>query len=491
MAKVCIIGAGISGLSAACFAAKQGHKVTVFEKNATIGGRGRQFTKEGFVFDIGPSWYWMPDVFEKFYNNFGKTTSDFYDLVKIEPGFRIFFGKGDVLDVPTNEDELNQVFEQIEPGSSKALKAYLDDGEFKYKEGMLRLAYMPGLSWMEFADAKLLFNASKLKMFTSISKHVRSYFKDPRLVALMEFPVLFLGAMPEKTPALYSLMNFAALRQGTFYPMGGMYHIFDAMHKIALSLGVEFKTGCPVDKINIEAKKATSITTKEGKFDTDAIIASADYHHVEQAMLEPRYRNYTEAYWEKKTFAPSCLVFFLGLNKKIDNLLHHTLFFDADFGQLCKEIYETPKWPTDPLFYVCCPSKTDESVAPPGHENLFILMPIATGLEDAPEQHDHYFKIVMDRMEHMCGQTIRDAVVYKKAYSVKDFKNDYNAYKGNGYGLANTLKQTAVLKPKIANKKVGNLFYAGQLTVPGPGLPPGIISGQIAAEEINKKLQNK
>ena len=347
---------------------------------------------------------------------------------------------------------------------------------------------MPGLSLFEFADTKLLYNASKLKMFTSISNHVRNYFKDKRLIALMEFPVLFLGAMPDNIPSMYSLMNFAALRQGTFYPMGGMYNLIVAMQQLAISLGVKFYTNNEVKKININNGVADSIITNKGIYATDAIIASGDYHHTEQALLEPQYSNYPAAYWDKKTFAPSCLIFYVGLDKQIPNLLHHNLFFDTDFQTHSEEIYQMPIWPTEPLFYVCCPSKTDSTVAPHRQENLFILMPVATGLMDSKEIHDHYYNILIERIEVNCNVEIKKHVVYKKVYSVQDFKTDYNAYKGNAYGLANTLRQTAVLKPKIINRKVANLFYAGQLTVPGPGMPPSIISGQIAAELMIKKL---
>lgn len=489
MAKVTVIGSGFSGLASACYAAKSGLDVTVLEKNSQIGGRARFFKHNDFVFEMGPSWYWMPDVFEKFYNDFGKTTSDFYDLVKLDPGFQILYNNSDPLTVPASLEELYQTFENIEKGSAAKLKKFLAEAELKYKIGMQQLVYKPALSWMEYVNYDVLSGVAKTHVFKSVRSYVRSFFKDERLVALLEFPVLFLGAMPNNIPALYTLMNHAALSQGTYYPMGGMYKIVEAMKQIGSSLGVEYKTNCDVTKISVSSGIANEVYTSQGVFSSDTVIASADYHHVEQNLLEEQYRNYNEKYWDKKTFAPSCLLFFVGVNKKVNKLTHHNLFFDTDFEKHSKEIYESPQWPSNPLFYVCCPSKTDASVAPIGHENLFILVPIAPGLNDSEEKRNSYFDMLIKRIETICGDSIADNIVFKKSYCVNDFVSDYNAYKGNAYGLANTLKQTAVLKPSIANKKVKNLFYTGQLTVPGPGVPPAIISGELAANQVKQYLK--
>ena len=490
MSKISIIGSGFSGLSAACFAAKDGHEVSVFEKNTMVGGRARYFYEQGFLFEMGPSWYWMPDVFEKFFNEFGKSTGDYYKLVKLNPGFQLFFGNKDILQVPENLEELYQVFESIEKGSADKLKQFLKEGELKYKIGMQQLVYKPALSWMEYANYEVLSGVAKSHVFKSVRTYVRNFFKDERLVALMEFPVLFLGAMPQNIPALYSLMNYAALSMGTYYPMGGMYKIVSGMQQLASSMGVNFVSNCEVQKINMANQHVSSLSTSKGYFETDAVIASADYHHVEQKLLAESERNYDEKYWGNKTFAPSCLIFFVGVNKKIKKLIHHNLFFDTDFEIHAKEIYENPQWPSNPLFYVCCPSKTDPEVAPEGMENLFILVPVAPGLIDTEETRQRYFDILIRRMEKECEDAFSENIIYKKSYCINDFVQDYNAYKGNAYGLANTLKQTAVLKPSIKNKKIDNLFYAGQLTVPGPGVPPALISGQISANMVSKYLKS-
>ncbi len=489
MSKIAIIGSGFSGLSAAAYLSAAGHEVHVFEKNASIGGRARQLkTDSGYLFDMGPSWYWMPDVFEKFFSDFGYSVSDFYELKLLNPSFDVVFGEDDKMSVPENFDALCKLFESIESGSAAQLKKFMNEAEYKYKTGIENLVYKPGLSIAEFADLDLIKGVFRLQVFSSFSKHVRKYFSNPKLIALMEFPVLFLGAMPQDTPALYSLMNYAGLKLGTWYPIGGFGKVIEAMMKVAEINGTTFHFNATVEKIDIENDLAENIIVNGEIIHCDAIIASADYNHVESKLLPKEYRNYNENYWQKKTFAPSCLIYFLGINKKLKSLHHHTLFFDEDIDQHSKEIYKTPQWPTKPLFYVSCPSKSDDGVAPVGHENLFLLLPIAPGLSDTEEIREKYFQVMISRLEKQVNENILSYIDYKKSYCVNDFTMDYNSYKGNAYGLANTLMQTAILKPKIKNKKVKNLFYTGQLTVPGPGVPPSIISGKIAAEQLLKHL---
>lgn len=489
MYKIIVIGSGFSGLSAASYLAASGHEVHIYEKNDQEGGRARQFISDsGYTFDMGPSWYWMPGVFEKFFSDFGHKVSDFYELKLLDPSFEIVYGKYETMHIPENFEELCTLFESIEAKSSAKLRKFMDEAEYKYKTGIENLVYKPGLSLTEFADMDLLKGIFRLQVFSSFSKHVRNHFKNPKLIALMEFPVLFLGAMPQDTPALYSLMNYAGLKLGTWYPMGGFKKVIDGMVAVAKSKDVIFHLNANVEKINIENKQAKSITVNGETIYCDAIIASADYHHVESKLLEAEYRNYSDAFWDKKTFAPSCLIYYIGLNKKVKSLHHHTLFFDEDLFLHSKEIYKTPQWPTKPLFYVCCPSQTDDSVAPPGHENLFLLMPIAPGLIDNEETREKYFEVMIERLEKQNGEDIKSFIDYKKSYCINDFITDYNSYKGNAYGLANTLSQTAILKPKIKNKKLNNLYYTGQLTVPGPGVPPSIISGKVAADEVLKYL---
>lgn len=483
-----IIGAGFAGISAATHLAANGWSVKVLEKHNQPGGRARKFNREGFVFDMGPSWYWMPDVFERYFNLYGSSVSEHYDLKRLDPSYRVFFPGQEVIDVPAQLQDLYTLFETLEPGSSDALKKFLKDAAYKYNVGINDLVHKPSRSLMEFANARVVSGVVKMHLFSSFSKFIRKYFKDPRILTLLEFPVLFLGAKPEKIPALYSLMNHADLALGTWYPMGGMHKIVEGMVTVAEKNGVVFLYEHEVTQLSVEGGNVSQITTNKGTFKADAIIGGADYHHVEQDLLPLEYRNYTEKYWNKRVMAPSSLLFYLGVNKRLKNLLHHNLFFDEDFGEHAIEIYDTPKWPEKPLFYVSCPSITDPSVAPEGFENLFVLIPIAPNLRDTAELHEKYYHLVMERLEKRTGQTIRDAVIYKRIFSVEDFKNEYHAFKGNAYGLANTLRQTAILKPSLKNKKVKNLFYTGQLTVPGPGVPPSLISGEVVAKQVLKLL---
>lgn len=492
MKTVSVIGSGFSGMAAACYAAQQGYRVTVFEKNSGPGGRARKFEEQGFLFDMGPSWYWMPDVFERFFSDFGHSVSDHFDLIKLDPGFQIFFGNKEKIALPASLDAVYDLFESIEKGSAEQLKQFLKEGEDKYRIGMLDFAYKPSLSWIEYANVKVLSRVFRTDLFKSMKHYVRRFFKDERLIKLMEFPVLFLGAMPKDIPALYSLMNFSAISQGTYYPRGGMYKLVEGLYKTATSLGVEFLFDRPVQNIWVENGVAKGLESNNHRFDTHALIASSDYHHTEKQLLrDAAKRNYDENYWQKKTLAPSCLIFYVGVNKRISNLLHHNLFFDTDFEQHSGEIYEQPRWPSDPLFYVCCPSKTDPSVAPAGMENLFILVPVASGLQDTDSKRESYFKALIRRIEKETGNVLESNIVYKKSYCITNFMEDYNSYKGNAYGLANTLRQTAFLKPSLKNKHIKNLFYAGQLTVPGPGVPPALISGKIAAGEAERYLRKR
>ncbi|MBP9704619.1 MAG: phytoene desaturase [Chitinophagales bacterium] len=484
--KIAVIGSGISGLSAAAYAAKAGNEVHVFEKNSGPGGRARQFkTDNGYTFDMGPSWYWMPDIINNFFLDFGYEATDFYKLISLNPQFEMIFSDGS-LAVPENYEELKNLFEKIEIGAGKQLDAFMKSARYKYEVGMQEFVNKPCYSWMEFASPKIAISAMKLDLLSGFRSYVKKYFTNPKLIALMEFPVIFLGASPKDIPALYSLMNYGGFVLRTWYPIGGFYELVLAMKSVGEEQGVQFHFDSAIEKINAGDGKVNSLTINGEKLYFDAIIASSDYHHTE-TLLDEKYRNYTENYWERKTFAPSCLIYYLGFKEKIPNLQHHILFFENDLDAHIDSIYVDKKWPEKSLFYACCPSKTDNTVAPDNHENIFLLMPLATGINDDESIREKYLQEMIQRLEKHTGtSSLLSQIDYKKSYCVSDFIQDYNAYQGNAYGLANTLSQTAVLKPGIKNKKLNNLFYTGQLTVPGPGVPPSIISGKIVATEVNK-----
>jgi phytoene desaturase len=485
--KVIIIGSGFAGLSAASFMAKAGWDVSVIEKNETPGGRARQLKENGFTFDMGPSFYWMPGVFERYFEQFGKKVSDYYSLKRLDPSYRTYWHDG-VTDIPATFDDLKKIFESLEPGSGAKLEQYLKGAAYKYEVGMNKLVFKPGRSFTEFMDWQTISGVFKLQVFSSIKKHIAQHFQHPKLRQLMEFPVLFLGALPEDTPALYSLMNYADIKLGTWYPKGGMYSVVDGMYKLATELGVKFHFTEEVKGIYVGRDGyAKTVTTSKDIYQADAVISGADYHFTEKNLLPPEFRSYSESYWNKRVMAPSCLLYYVGLNKKLKQRVHHSLFFDVPFEQHGKEIYKDPQWPSEPLFYVSVSSVSDDSVAPPGHENIVFLVPVASGLEGDTEMlREKYFQMIVKRMEKHIGESILDSVVFKKTYSVSDFVHDYNSFRGNAYGLANTLRQTAIFRPSCRSKKVKNLYYTGQLTVPGPGVPPSLISGEVAAKQVLK-----
>jgi phytoene desaturase len=306
----------------------------------------------------------------------------------------------------------------------------------------------------------------------------------------MEFPVLFLGAKPSDTPSFYSFMNYADFGLGTWHPKGGMYQVINAMVELAESLGVKIETNQNVEKINVENGVVKSVISNGINIESDIVLSGADYHHTE-TLLDQKYRGYSEKYWDSKVFAPSSLLFYVGFDKKIDNVSHHTLFFDTDFDVHANAIYDNPKWPEKPLFYASFPSKTDSTVAPEGTEAGIFLIPIAPGIEDTPEIREKYFQNIISRFETLTNQSVSENIIFRESFCVNDFVNDYNSYKGNAYGLANILTQTAFLRPKIKSKRVENLYFTGQLTVPGPGVPPSLISGKIVSDLINKKFSER
>ena len=484
--QISIIGSGFSALSASCYLAKQGYKVTIFEKNETIGGRCRQFKKDGFTFDIGPSWYWMPDIFEKFFADFNKKRSDYFELDKLDPAYQILFSD-ETITIGDSLEKICKEFERIEPGSSVALKQFIGKAAKNYDIAINKVVLKPGRSPLELVTPETALRVDQF--FKTISGEVRKNFKNKKLISTLEFPVLFLGAKPSKTPAFYNFMNYADFGLGTWHPKGGMYNIIVAIETLAKSLGVTILTEHSADKINVVDGKAISLESNGQEFFSDVILSGADYHHSE-SLLDQQYRQYTEAYWNNKTFAPSSLLFYVGFNKKLKNIRHHNLFFDTNFETHAEEIYDNPKWPSDPLFYVNFPSVTDLTMAPENCETGFFLIPIAPGIEDTEALRARYFDIIMSRFEKLTDQDVKNNIIFKTSFCVKDFVNDYNSYKGNAYGMANTLSQTAFLRPKLKSKKVKNLYFTGQLTVPGPGVPPALISGKLVSELITKYHSN-
>lgn len=478
-----IIGSGFSALAAACYLAKEGNKVTIYEKNSTIGGRARQLKKDGFTFDIGPTWYWMPDVFERFFNDFGKKPSDYYELIKLSPAYQVYFGVNEFVTIADNLPEIIKTFESIEKGSGEKLSSFIKEAQSNYDIAIKDLVYHPGVSPLELITVETALKVNQF--FGNISKDIRRRFKNKKLIQILEFPVLFLGAKPSDTPSFYNFMNFADFGLGTWHPKNGMYSVVLAMEQLAKELGVTINVNSNIEKIEVTDGKATALVVNDERVSADIILSGADYHHSE-TLLDEKYRAYSEKYWEKKTFAPSSLLFYVGFDKKIENVEHHSLFFDVDFDVHAQDIYDNPKWPKEPLFYASFPSKTDSNSAPEGKEAAIFLIPLAPGLNDTNELREAYFEKIITRLEKLTQQSLNNNIIFKESFCVNDFIKEYNSYKGNAYGMANTLLQTAFLRPKLKSKKVKSLYFTGQLTVPGPGVPPALISGKLVADLIKK-----
>ncbi len=486
--KITIIGSGFSALAASAYLAQSGHDVTVYEKNATIGGRARQLKREGFTFDMGPSWYWMPDVFERFFADFGKKTTDYYELIKLSPAYRVYYGIDDFISIADNLAEIIFAFEAIEKGSGKILNEFMAEAKSNYDIAIKDLVYRPGVSPLELITAETAMKVGQF--FSNISKDVRKKFKNERLIQILEFPVLFLGAKPSDTPSFYSFMNYADFGLGTWHPKTGMFDVVRGMESLARELGVKFQTNSNIEKIIVENKTAVALQVNGEIIASDLILSGADYHHTE-TLLNQEHRAYSEKYWDSRVFAPSSLLFYVGFNKKIENISHHALFFDVDFYQHAKDIYDEPQWPKEPLFYANFPSVTDKTAAPEGMESGFFLVPLAPGINDTEALREEYFDKIINRFETLTQQSVKNNIIFKQSFCKNDFVSEYNSYKGNAYGMANTLLQTAFLRPKLKSKKVKNLYFTGQLTVPGPGVPPALISGKLVSELINKQFSEQ
>ena len=482
--KVIIIGSGFGGLSSAALLAKAGYEVTVLEKNKTPGGRAMQFSEKGFIFDMGPSWYMMPEVFERYFAHFSKTPSSFYKLVHLNPHYRIFFSKDDVLDMLPNKEKNFEAFEKIEPGSVEKITQYLEKSKELYEIAMKYFVYKNYDSVFDMFDMKFAGVATKMPVFSTMNSYISKYVTDDRLKKILLYTTVFIGGVPDNTPALYTLMSHIDFNVGVFYPMGGMFSIVQALVDLCNEQKVTIKLGTAVDKINVKAGKAVSVTACGKEYEADIILSNADMPHTEMALLDEQYQTYTKKYWEKKTIAPSAFILYLGVKGKIKNLQHHTLFFTYDWEKHFADMYRKPEWPDEPSMYICCPSKTDQSVAPKGDENLFVLVPIAPGLPDTPEIRTRYETKIIDILEETLGESIQDRLVVKKSLSINDYKSLYNAYQGTALGLAPNFFQTAFFRPNNFSKKVKNLYYVGQDTVPGVGVPMALISAELAVERV-------
>jgi phytoene desaturase len=491
-ASVVVVGGGVGGLSTACYLADAGASVTLLERNEQLGGRASRLHREGFRFDMGPSWYLMPDVFERFFGHFGRRPSDYYELTRLDPHYRIFFKDGDSLDVTPNVEEMAALFESYEAGAGDALRAYLEGAEEAYEVGMEHFVYTDRPRFRDYVDLDVLRNAHGLGLLGSMREHVADYFEDPKLRQVVQYSLVFLGGSPSNTPALYKLMSHVDFNLGVYYPEGGMGAVVDALVDLGDELGVSYETGRPVTAIegtrgDFRVHTAAGTGADAGPADAvraDAVVSDADYAHTEQELLAPEHRQYDASYWEERTYAPSAFLMYLGVEGDLDPLEHHTLVLPTDWDPHFEQIFDDPAWPDDPAYYVCAPSVTDDSVAPSGCSNLFVLVPIAAGLEDGPEVRAEYRELVLEDLAENVGLDLADRIVVEELFSVSEFASRYNSRRGTALGLAHTLRQTGPLRPDHRSAACDGLYFTGAFTRPGIGVPMCLIGGEHAASAL-------
>lgn len=484
--EVIIVGSGFSGLATAALLAKQRFKVTVVEKNEQPGGRASVWIEGGFTFDMGPSWYLMPDVFERFFSEFNKKPEDLMDLIRLDPSYRVFFGPGDSLDISADLNRNLATFDEMEENGAEKMKKYLESAKYQYDVAMNQFIYKDYVHLTDFFNRKLVMEGTKLHIFDKLDHYAQRFFENPRIRKILEYNIVFLGGTPYNTPALYALMSHVDFNLGVWYPKGGIGKLVDVIYNLGLSQGVSFRFNEAVNKIEVEGKTAKRVVTDKDTLDADIVVVNADYAYAETNLLPEKSQTYPQKYWDGKSIAPSALLFFLGLNRKVENLIHHNLYFHPKWEKHFDTIFKKPSWPDEPSYYVSCTSKTDSSVAPIDGENIFILVPVAPNLEDNEKIREQYYNKILAHLENLIGENIKDAVVVKRIFAHNDFSHRYNAYQGTALGFAHTLRQTAIFRPRHKSKKVKNLYYTGHYTHPGIGVPMVIISSQILSEEIGR-----
>nr|WP_321261536.1 phytoene desaturase family protein [uncultured Sphaerochaeta sp.] len=484
--KAVVIGGGFGGLSTAALLARDGWNVTLVEKNAQLGGRARYWEKDGFTFDMGPSWYLMPEVFEHYFSLFGKQREDYYDLSPIDPYYKVFFEGGETACLTPRFDENQKLFESFEKGGGKALKAYMQQSTYKYDLAMEDFLYRDYKHIGQFFNRRLMTEGLRLGVLGKLDSFVSNYVKDYRAKQILEYAMVFLGTNPAQAPAIYSIMTHVDLNLGVFFPQKGMAGAAAGFASLCKELGVELVTGAEVLKVLTEGNRAVGVETNKGTFLADVVVSSADYHHSDTNLLEDKHRTYSDSYWEKRVVAPSMFIAYLGIGRELKGLEHHNLYFAKNWNTHFDAIFKNPDWPKDPCFYLSCISKTDPSSAPEGCENVFLLVPVAPGLVDTEEQRNAYFEHIADHVQNVTGEDLRKDLLVKRLYSHRDFISDYHAYKGTALGLSHTLMQTAVFRPRHQNKTVKNLYYTGQYTHPGVGVPMVLIASELIAKEIKE-----
>lgn len=497
-----VIGGGIAGLASAALLGDDGYRVTLLEARDELGGRAGTWEQSGFRFDTGPSWYLMPEVFDHFFRLLGTTSERELDLVPLTPAYRVYSeptvsGAPAPIDVHSGRDAATALFESIEAGAGDTLTDYLDSAGDAYDLAVSRFLYDTYASTEGLRDPAVLRRLAQLLPLLSVplATHIAKRFADPRLRQILGYPAVFLGGSPFGVPSLYHLMSHLDLDEGVLYPRGGFTELIRAVERLARSRGVEIHTGAAVTRIEVSDGRARGVHTTEGRrFAADLVVSAADLHHTETQLLSAESRSYPEAWWSDKTPSPGALLIMLGVRGPLPQLPHHTLLFARDWQENFDAIFRTPtRIPDPPSVYVCKPSATDDTVAPDGDENLFVLVPVPAdptighggvdGTGDAAVERAA--DRVIDQIAAWCGiPDLRERIVVRRTVAPGDFESDLHAWRGNSLGLAHTLRQSAVFRPRNTSKRVRDLYYAGASVLPGIGLPMCLISAELVLKTV-------
>lgn len=485
MPRTCIVvGGGLGGLATAALLAEQGHHVTVLEKNAQVGGRASVLKLQGYTFDMGPSWYMMPEVFAQFFALFGKTIPDVYQLERLQTHYKVFFEGGRQYAIKSDGAANMRLFSELEPDGGIKLDRFLKESKYLYDQALSQLIMLNYRSLRPLLNPVLVARILSYDLFRSFHDYTKRAFRNPDLQKMLEFTTVFLGGSPYNTPAFYRLIAHADYTLGIYHPMGGMYKIVEAVQQLAIERGVIIKTNQDVTRIETVGRQAVAVHTQDQRYPADLVVANADYHYCETQLLDSTVQTHRQAYWDKAVVSPSAFLMYLGVKGKLPQLEHHNLYFGANWDEHFAAVYQDRQWPRDPSYYVHCPSRTDHSLAPADGETVIVLVPVAAGLADTPEIRRRFLQQILRHLSSLIGEEIEPRLAAEQLFTVNDFAQRYHAYRGSAFGLAHTLWQTAVFRPKNFSRKVRNLYYVGQYTNPGVGVPMVLLSAQIVAKMV-------
>lgn len=510
-----VIGGGVSGLASAALLAREGYAVELLEKNAALGGRAGSWQRDGFSFDTGPSWYLMPQVFEHFYRLLGTTSAEQLDLVRLDPAYRVFFeDHADPLDVRSDREAVRAAFERIEPGAGTQVERYLDSARETYDLAVRRFLYTTYQSMTTLVRPDVLRRAGRLvRLLTQpLDRFIGGYVRDPRLAQVLGYPAVFLGTSPDRAPSIYHLMSHLDLVDGVLYPQGGFSALVRSFVRLADAEGVRIRTGVEVTAVQAEPRPSGSRSRwdrrraqvtgvayrdEDGVARTlaaDVVIGATDLHHVETELVPASLQTYPPSWWVRRDPGPGAVLVMLGVRGELPELAHHTLLFATDWkGNFDAVFGSHQRIPQPGSIYVCRPSATDPDVAPPGHENLFVLVPVPAdprlGRGGVAGDGDAAVEAVADavitQIAQWCGvPDLVDRIVVRRTVGPQDFVDDVNAWSGGALGLAHTTTQSAFFRGRNMSAHVAGLVYAGHSTLPGIGLPMCLISAEIVLKAI-------